>query len=65
MREEIYQFPTCSMPAIVINQAKTRSERVLELDTKFDQKKATAKTLADQNPDLFTLTTLLAKEGFH
>jgi hypothetical protein len=44
---------------------KTRSECVLELDPKFDQVKATKIALTEQNPDVFTLTTLLVKEGSH
>jgi hypothetical protein len=41
-------------------------ERVLELDPKFDQVKATRIALAaEQNPDVFVLTTLSVKEGSH
>lgn len=44
---------------------KTRSERTLVLDPKFDKAKVTAKAFADENPDVFTLTTLSVKEGSH
>jgi hypothetical protein len=41
-------------------------ECVLELDPKFDQVKATRIALAaEQNPDMFALTTLSVKEGSH
>jgi hypothetical protein len=44
---------------------KTRSERVLELDVKFDRTKAATRSVAGQNPDNFKLTTLSVKEGSH
>jgi hypothetical protein len=45
------------------SDTKTRSERVLELDPKFDQVKATRIALAaEQNPDVFALTALSVKE---
>ena len=40
-------------------------ECTLVLDPKFDKAKATAKAPADENPDVFTLTTLSVKEGSH
>lgn len=43
---------------------KTRSERTLVLDPKFDETKAAAKVLTNQE-DVFTLTTLSVKEGSH
>jgi len=45
------------------SDTKTHSERVLELDPKFNQVKATRIGLtAEQNPDVFALTTLSVKE---
>lgn len=44
---------------------KTCSEHTLVLDPKFDKAKATTKALADDNPNVFTLTTLSVKEGSH
>jgi hypothetical protein len=50
---------------IVINQARRHVRSVLwYFDPKFNETKAAAKALTDQD-DVFTLTTLSVKEGSH